>query len=134
MRFDTSMESLINIGRSESYADLNNPDFGIARSFMNSSSSLFSGSGEFFARVVTDKVSNLIDILTGAAVRGRHSFSGKATVEVDPLNANGVKPFGIGKLLTFNTVFSYHHKHCFFSLFLFLSWFFHLLGFLFCVV
>lgn len=45
MRFDTSMESLINIGRSESYADLNNPDFGIARSFMNSSSSLFSGSG-----------------------------------------------------------------------------------------
>lgn len=47
MRFDTSMESLINIGRSESYADLNNPDFGIARSFMNSSSSLFSGSGEF---------------------------------------------------------------------------------------
>lgn len=44
MRFDTSMESLINIGRSESYADLNNPDFGIARTFMNSQN-LFMSSG-----------------------------------------------------------------------------------------
>ena len=61
MRFDTSMESLINIGRSESYADLNNPDFGIARSFMNSSSSLFSGSGEIFSLVVNDSIYNLID-------------------------------------------------------------------------
>lgn len=45
MRFDTSMESLINIGRSESFADLNNPDFGIARSIMNSQNSLFINSG-----------------------------------------------------------------------------------------
>jgi hypothetical protein len=43
MRFDTSMESLIGIGRSESFADLNNPDF--ARNLLSSSSSLFSGSG-----------------------------------------------------------------------------------------
>lgn len=39
MRFDTSMENLIGIGRSESYVDLNNPDF--ARTLMNSSGNLF---------------------------------------------------------------------------------------------
>ena len=44
MRFDTSMESLIGIGRSESFADLNNPDF--ARTLMSSSSNLFANSGE----------------------------------------------------------------------------------------
>lgn len=44
MRFDTSMESLIGIGRSESFADLNNSDF--ARNLLSSSSSLFSGSGK----------------------------------------------------------------------------------------
>lgn len=51
MRFDASMESLINIGRSESYADLNNPDFGIARSFLspqNSRDLLFINSGEIY--------------------------------------------------------------------------------------
>lgn len=49
MRFDASMESLINIGRSESFADLKNSDFGaMSRSFTANSSStrdLFSGSG-----------------------------------------------------------------------------------------
>lgn len=35
MRFDASMESLINIGRSESFADLNETDLGISRSFLN---------------------------------------------------------------------------------------------------
>lgn len=35
MRFDASMESLINIGRSESFADLNNSDFGVSRSFLS---------------------------------------------------------------------------------------------------
>lgn len=32
MRFDASMESLINIGRSESFADLNNTEFGMTKS------------------------------------------------------------------------------------------------------
>lgn len=36
MRFDTSMESLITVGRSESFADLNNPEYGVSRSFMAS--------------------------------------------------------------------------------------------------
>jgi hypothetical protein len=47
MRFDTSMENLMTgIGRSESYVDLNNPDF--ARTLMNSSGNLFAAasSGE----------------------------------------------------------------------------------------
>lgn len=29
MRFDTSMESLTNVGRSESFMDLNNSDYGL---------------------------------------------------------------------------------------------------------
>lgn len=47
MRFDTSMENLIGIGRSESYVDLNNPDF--ARTLMSSSGNLFAAasSGNF---------------------------------------------------------------------------------------
>lgn len=44
MRFDTSMESLIGIGRSESFADINNTDF--ARTLLGSSSNLFASSGE----------------------------------------------------------------------------------------
>lgn len=44
MRFDTSMESLIGIGRSESFADLNNSDF--ARSLLTSSTSLYGIAGE----------------------------------------------------------------------------------------
>lgn len=44
MRFDTSMESLIGIGRSESFADLNNPDF--ARTLLSSSGGLFGNSGD----------------------------------------------------------------------------------------
>lgn len=42
MRFDTSMENLMGIGRSESYVDLNNSDF--AKSLLNSSSNLFAAS------------------------------------------------------------------------------------------
>lgn len=46
MRFDASMESLINIGRSESFADLNNSDFGLTRSFISQANhrDLFMGS------------------------------------------------------------------------------------------
>lgn len=41
MRFDTSMESLSGIGRSESFAELNNPEF--SRTLMGSTGNLFSG-------------------------------------------------------------------------------------------
>lgn len=41
MRFDASMESLVNIGRSESFAELNNSDFGLTRSFMSLSGWFF---------------------------------------------------------------------------------------------
>lgn len=70
MRFDTSMESLIGIGRSESFVELNNQT-------VSSTYSLFSTPGN---------------------TRSRQSFSGKSSAE-DPLNANlniG-KPFGMGK-------------------------------------
>ena len=43
MRFDASMESLINIGRSESFADLNNSEFGksYSRDLFSSPQGLF---------------------------------------------------------------------------------------------
>lgn len=94
MRFDTSMESLIGIGRSESYADLNNPDF--TRNLLSSSSSLFAGPGEINFKHIQENYDS--KNFAGNA-RGRHSFSGKSSVE-DPLNAaaaNCTKSFGIGK-------------------------------------
>lgn len=99
MRFDTSMESLIGIGRSESFADLNNSD--IARSLMSSSSSLFASAGEGKISISLMEDCNNENLSTGNS-RGRHSFSGKSSVE-DPLNAsaNGGKPFGIGELHNF---------------------------------
>lgn len=51
MRFDTSMESLIGIGRSESFADLNNPEF--AKTLLSSSSGVFSGAGEITSRYLS---------------------------------------------------------------------------------
>jgi len=86
------MESLIGIGRSESYADLNNPDF--ARSL-----NLFANAGECRRRrrFPSELLLKQHRISLTGSTRGRHSFSGKSTTEVDPLNANG-KPFGIGKL------------------------------------
>lgn len=41
MRFDASMESLINIGRSESFADLNETDLALSRSFLNQGRDVF---------------------------------------------------------------------------------------------
>ncbi|XP_055686060.1 kinesin-like protein KIF13A isoform X2 [Lutzomyia longipalpis] len=79
MRFDTSMESLITVGRSESFADLNNPEYGVSRSFMASQvhRDLFSQSG------------NSRDF----GMRSRHSFGGKGGSE-DAMPGSG-KPFGI---------------------------------------
>lgn len=74
------MENLIGIGRSESYVDLNNPEF--ARTLMSSTGNLF------------------------VAAAAAASFSGKSSTE-DPLNAaavNNVKPFGLGELHDFHRV------------------------------
>jgi hypothetical protein len=104
------MESLIGIGRSESFADLNNPDF--ARNLLGSSSNLYTSSGEKSSSTWETFTPN--NQSTGNT-RGRHSFSGKSSAE-DPLNAtaNGGKPFGISELhnfhlLIFPTSFSFLH-------------------------
>ena len=53
MRFDASMESLINVGRSESYADLNNQDFGITRTtFLSPQGHRDLFSGKFYLKFV----------------------------------------------------------------------------------
>ncbi|CRK92708.1 CLUMA_CG006254, isoform A [Clunio marinus] len=75
MRFDTSMESLIGIGRSESFVDLNNSE--LTRTLLNSSANFFTSSG--------------------GNGRNRHSFSGKSSTEdgaVANVTGSG-KPFGI---------------------------------------
>lgn len=88
------MESLIGIGRSESFADLNNPDF--ARNLLSSGNLLLTP----FCPLNNKKANNSLIGNT----RGRHSFSGKSSVE-DPLGAT-TKPFGIGK----RHAFQYHIK------------------------
>ncbi|KAJ6640612.1 Kinesin-like protein KIF13A [Pseudolycoriella hygida] len=83
MRFDASMESLINIGRSESFADLNNTEFGMTKSisFMGQPShrDLFSNAHNAQSRDLGG--------------RTRHSFAGKGSND-DTLGAN-TKQFGI---------------------------------------
>lgn len=105
MRFDASMESLINIGRSESFADLNNTEFGMTKSisFMGQPThrDLFSSGhsmllGFVYWRwkilkfVCFDKDSQSRDF----AGRTRHSFGGKGTND-DTMGS--AKQFGIGK-------------------------------------
>lgn len=41
MRFDASMESLINTGRSESFVDLNDTDLALSRSVLNQGRDMF---------------------------------------------------------------------------------------------
>ncbi|XP_059615557.1 kinesin-like protein KIF13B isoform X4 [Phlebotomus argentipes] len=80
MRFDTSMESLITVGRSESFADLNNPEYGVSRSFMAS-------------QIHRDLLSQTTNRDFG--MRNRHSFGGKAGNE-ETMTGSG-KPFGIAR-------------------------------------
>ncbi|XP_055840153.1 kinesin-like protein KIF13B isoform X4 [Episyrphus balteatus] len=77
MRFDVSMESLINVGRSESFVDLNNTDF--SKQFLSQSGQ--QGTRDF-------------------GVRNRHSFGGKGSNDDSP-----GKPFGIGSILSARPTF-----------------------------
>ncbi|XP_023036901.1 kinesin-like protein KIF13B isoform X2 [Drosophila willistoni] len=80
MRFDASMESLLNVGRSESFADLNNT--ALANKFSPSSSSTGSG-----------------------AVRNRHSFGGKGSSDESPGKAFGIaRPTFLNLNLNLNTL------------------------------
>uniref|UniRef100_A0A6B2EAN5 Putative kinesin-like protein n=1 Tax=Phlebotomus kandelakii TaxID=1109342 RepID=A0A6B2EAN5_9DIPT len=79
MRFDTSMESLITVGRSESFADLNNPEYGVSRSFMASQVHR-----DLFAQTATNR---------DFGIRNRHSFGGKSGN--DETMTGSAKQFGI---------------------------------------
>ncbi|XP_020799022.1 kinesin-like protein KIF13A isoform X3 [Drosophila serrata] len=70
MRFDASMESLLNVGRSESFADLNNSALG----------NKFTPAGHSPAGA-------------GGVIRNRHSFGGKGSSDDSP-----GKAFGIGSI------------------------------------
>lgn len=58
MRFDASMESLINIGRSESFADLNETDLALSRSFLNQGRDVFNLQGKIWRKNNQDQTKN----------------------------------------------------------------------------
>ncbi|XP_016958151.1 kinesin-like protein KIF13A isoform X11 [Drosophila biarmipes] len=76
MRFDASMESLLNVGRSESFADLNNSALG----------SKFTPAGHSPAAA-------------GGVIRNRHSFGGKGSSDDSPGKAFGIASPATSKLL-----------------------------------
>ncbi|XP_037945299.1 kinesin-like protein KIF13B isoform X2 [Teleopsis dalmanni] len=76
MRFDASMESLLNVGRSESFADINNPSDLSRQSLGNKFQTGQPGLRDF-------------------SVRTRHSFGGKGSNDESP-----GKPFGIASPAT----------------------------------
>ncbi|XP_050743559.1 kinesin-like protein KIF13B isoform X8 [Drosophila biarmipes] len=75
MRFDASMESLLNVGRSESFADLNNSALG---------SKFTPGHSPAAA---------------GGVIRNRHSFGGKGSSDDSPGKAFGIASPATSKLL-----------------------------------
>ncbi|XP_020799025.1 kinesin-like protein KIF13B isoform X6 [Drosophila serrata] len=76
MRFDASMESLLNVGRSESFADLNNSALG----------NKFTPAGHSPAGA-------------GGVIRNRHSFGGKGSSDDSPGKAFGIASPATSKLL-----------------------------------
>lgn len=94
MRFDTSMDGICNVARSESFADLNNPDMSLSR-LMNTGNNLKLS----FLRTYTD---TFFLVQQTGTIRTRHSFGGK-TENGDPLGGLPTKQFGIGmiQLITF---------------------------------
>ncbi|XP_043866917.1 kinesin-like protein KIF13A isoform X3 [Drosophila mojavensis] len=83
MRFDASMESLLNVGRSESFADLNNTALG------NKFTPAHSGAGGAGAAGVGN----------GGIIRNRHSFGGKGSSDDSPGKAFGIASPATSKLL-----------------------------------
>ncbi|XP_030557741.1 kinesin-like protein KIF13A isoform X2 [Drosophila novamexicana] len=79
MRFDASMESLLNVGRSESFADLNNTALG--NKFTPAHSGAGGGGGN------------------GGIIRNRHSFGGKGSSDDSPGKAFGIASPATSKLL-----------------------------------
>ncbi|XP_064543835.1 kinesin-like protein KIF13A isoform X2 [Drosophila montana] len=79
MRFDASMESLLNVGRSESFADLNNTALG--NKFTPAHSGAGGGAGN------------------GGVIRNRHSFGGKGSSDDSPGKAFGIASPATSKLL-----------------------------------
>ncbi|KAM8712863.1 hypothetical protein ACLKA7_013229 [Drosophila subpalustris] len=77
MRFDASMESLLNVGRSESFADLNNTALG----------------GKF------TPAHNGAGGGGGGVIRNRHSFGGKGSSDDSPGKAFGIASPATSKLL-----------------------------------
>lgn len=94
MHFDTSMESLIGFGRSESVADLNSELVGHLLQQQTGST----GSTAASARSRTDS-------------RNRHSFAGKGYNDISELTAAN-KSFGLGELHVYLQSFNFYEFYC----------------------
>ncbi|XP_017838291.1 kinesin-like protein KIF13B isoform X2 [Drosophila busckii] len=82
MRFDASMESLLNVGRSESFADLNNTN-----------------------NALGNKFTPALGGAPGGVIRSRHSFGGKGSSDDSPGKAFGIaRPTFLNLNLNLNTL------------------------------
>lgn len=94
MRFDASMESLINTGRSESFVDLNETDLALSRSVLNQGRDMFmsyqgNAKGFNLKNEPETKFMNSMD-------KG-HGFGAGKGLNDDTVGGP-TKQFGIGKL------------------------------------
>lgn len=114
MRFDASMESLLNVGRSESFADLNNTALG-----NKFTPGLKFNTINFDVFALLMVFSLLFAALNGAGaggsgvIRNRHSFGGKGSTDDSPGKAFGIGVYIIPKKLIVKTNIFYliytHH-------------------------
>lgn len=96
MRFDASMESLINTGRSESFVDLNETDLALSRSVLNQGREMFmSYQGKFYAKKFNLQNQNETKFMN--LTNKGHGF-GAGKVLNDDTVGGPTKQFGIGEL------------------------------------
>lgn len=93
MRFDASMESLINTGRSESFVDLNETDLALSRSVLNQGRDMFiSYQGEYQKLLFYYHFINLFYIFLG------HGYGGSKGMNDESISG-ATKQYGIGKFM-----------------------------------
>lgn len=96
MRFDASMESLINTGRSESFVDLNETDLALSRSVLNQGRDMFmSYQGKCHAKWIN--LQNRTETKYMNTTNKGHGFGAGKGLNDDTVGGP-TKQFGIGKL------------------------------------
>lgn len=96
MRFDASMESLINTGRSESFVDLNETDLALSRSALNQGRDMFmSYQGKFHTKGLNRQNQTGTKFIN--SMDKGHGLGASKGLNDDTVGGP-TKQFGIGKL------------------------------------